>query len=79
MFRLAQTVPDYLGVLVQVGGSPFDSAGPGSTDRIRMDLERGGPHYRDAIVHGCYRSCPFQQVKTDLDPRLYMTHNPRYE
>src|SRR5215469_16634417 len=42
VFRLAQTVPDCLGVLVQVGGSPFDCAGLGSTDRMRMACKRPG-------------------------------------
>jgi hypothetical protein len=42
VFRLAQTVPDYLGVLVQMGGSPFDCAGRGSTDRMRMACKRPG-------------------------------------
>jgi hypothetical protein len=34
--RHCSTVPHCLGVLVQVGGSPFDCAGPGPTDRMRM-------------------------------------------
>jgi hypothetical protein len=42
VFRLAQTVPDYLGVLVQVAGSPFDCAGRGATDRMRMACKRLG-------------------------------------
>ena len=42
MFRLAQTPPDCLGVLLQVGGSPFDCAGLGSTDWMRMACKRPG-------------------------------------
>jgi hypothetical protein len=42
VFRLAQTLPDYLGVLVLVGGSPFDCAGLGWTDRVRMACKRPG-------------------------------------
>jgi len=32
VFSLPQTMPDCPGVLTQVGGSPFDCAGLGSTD-----------------------------------------------
>lgn len=42
VFRLPQTVPDRLGVLAQVGGSPFDGAGLGSTDLMRMACKRPG-------------------------------------
>ena len=37
-----QTVPDGPRVLVQVGGSPFDCAGLGSTDLMRMACKRPG-------------------------------------
>jgi hypothetical protein len=42
VFRLTQTAPDCLRVLLQVGGSPFDCAGLGSTDRMRMACKRPG-------------------------------------
>ena len=42
VFRLDQTAPDCLRVLLQVGGSPFDCAGRGSTDRMRMACKRPG-------------------------------------
>lgn len=42
VFRLPQTMPDCLGALMQMGGSPFDYAGPGSTDRRRMACQRPG-------------------------------------
>src|SRR5215472_10815746 len=44
VFRLAQTAPDYLRALLQVGGSPFDCAGLGSTDRMRMACKSWCPH-----------------------------------
>ena len=40
--RRPPTVPDCSGLLVQVGGSPSDSAGLGSTDQIRMACKRSG-------------------------------------
>jgi hypothetical protein len=42
VFRFPQTVPDCPGVLVLVGGSPFDCAGLGSTGRMRMACKRPG-------------------------------------
>ena len=42
MFRLCQTVPDGFRALLLVGGSPFDSAGLGSTDGFRMACKRSG-------------------------------------
>jgi hypothetical protein len=42
VFRLAQMASDCLGALVQVGGSPFDCAGLGSTDWMRMACKRPG-------------------------------------
>ena len=42
VFSLPQTVPDCPGALVQVGGSPFDCAGLGSTDWMRMACKRPG-------------------------------------
>jgi hypothetical protein len=42
VLRHPSTVLDYPGLLVQVGGSPFDSARPRSTDRIHMACKRSG-------------------------------------
>jgi len=52
VFGFDQTVPDRPGMLMQVGGSPFDRAGLGSTDWMRMACKRPGvrvplaPHFR---------------------------------
>jgi hypothetical protein len=42
VFRLCQTVPDGFRALLQVGGSPFDSAGLRSPDGFRMACKRSG-------------------------------------
>ena len=42
VFMLGQTAPDCLRALLQVRGSPFDCAGLGSTDRMRMACKRPG-------------------------------------
>ncbi len=42
MRQRPQTVPDSLGASLQMGGSPFDSAGLRSTDKIRMACKRPG-------------------------------------
>jgi hypothetical protein len=42
VFRLPQTTSDCLGALMQVEGSPFDCAGLGSTDGMRMACKRPG-------------------------------------
>jgi transposase len=46
VFRLAQTVPDGVRALVQVGGSPFDCAGRRSTGQIRMACKRSAVRAR---------------------------------
>jgi hypothetical protein len=51
MFRLPQTMPDYLGTLSQVGGYAFDCAGPGSTDWVRMACKRPGVRVPLAPLH----------------------------
>ena len=51
MFRLAQTAPDCLRALVQVRGSPFDCAGLGSTDWMRMACKRPGVRVPLAPLH----------------------------
>jgi len=45
--RLPPTEPDCPGLLGQVGGSPFDPAGLGSTDRIRPVGLRLRERYQD--------------------------------
>src|SRR6266702_4138157 len=42
MLRFLQTVRDFFGVLMQLGGSPFDCSGRGSTDQNRMACKRPG-------------------------------------
>jgi hypothetical protein len=48
---LVQTAPDCLRALLQVGGSPFDYAGLGSTDRMRMACKRPGVRVPLAPLH----------------------------
>ena len=49
---LAQTVPDGVRALVQVGGSPSDCAGRRPTYRIRMACKRSAVRARLAPLHG---------------------------
>ena len=46
VFRLAQTVPDGVRALIQVGGSAFDYTGRRPTYRIRMACKRSAVRAR---------------------------------
>ena len=74
MFRLPQTVPDSPRALVQVGGSPFDCAGLGSTGRTRMACKR--PGVRVPLAPRADRAGRWPSATFPIGPDIYPGAEP---